>query len=90
MHPFVLLYACFSRWLQVLEKVCDSEVRVPRPAWPALRKWMAVLGNPKASAAARKKAIVAVARQLALNLWRLFTGQASAETLGLIYVQKRD
>ena len=40
---------------------------------------MAVLAHPGRSAAARKKAIVAIARQLALDLWRLFTGQARAE-----------
>ena len=42
--------------------------------------------NPKASAAARKKAVVAVARQLAVDLWRLFTGQTTADNLGLIYL----
>ena len=40
---------------------------------------MAVLAHPGRSAAARKKAIVAIARQLALDLWLLFTGQARAE-----------
>jgi hypothetical protein len=47
---------------------------------------MAVLANPGRSAAARKKAIVAIARQLAVDLWRLFTGQTRAEKLGLIYL----
>ena len=51
-----------------------------------LRKWMPVLGDAKGSAAARKKAVVAVARQLAVDLWRLFTGQTTAEKLGLIYL----
>ena len=44
-----------------------------QPDYHALRKWAPVLENPKASAAARKKAVVAVARQLAVDLWRLFT-----------------
>jgi len=57
-----------------------------QPDYHALRKWEPVLGNPKASAAARKKAVVAVARQLAVDLWRLFTGQTTAENLGLIYL----
>ena len=47
---------------------------------------MPVLGDASRSAAARKKAIVAVARQLAVDLWRLFTGQTTAEKLGLIYL----
>ena len=47
---------------------------------------MGVLGDRSRSAAARKKAIVAVARQLAVDLWRLFTGQTTAENLGLIYL----
>ena len=33
--------------------------------------------------AVRKKAIVAVARRLAVDLWRLHTGRCSAEQLGL-------
>ena len=57
-----------------------------QPDYHALRKWEPVLGNPKASAAARKKAVVAVARQLAVDLWRLFTGQTTADNLGLIYL----
>jgi hypothetical protein len=36
-----------------------------------------------ATGAARKKAIVAVARQLAVDLWRVRTGRCKPETLGL-------
>ena len=36
-----------------------------------------------ATGAARKKAIVAVARQLAVDLWRIRTGRVRPETLGL-------
>ena len=57
-----------------------------QPEYHALRKWMPVLGDAKGSATARKKAAVAVARQLAVDLWRLFTGQTTAEKLGLIYL----
>jgi Transposase len=39
--------------------------------------------KPRATGAARKKAIVAVARQLAVDLWRIHTGRLSAESLGL-------
>ena len=38
----------------------------------------------QATGAARKKAIVAVARQLAVDLWRLHTGRVQADALGLI------
>ena len=51
-----------------------------QPDYHALRKWAPALENPRASAAARKKAVVAVA------LWRLFTDQTIAENLGLIYL----
>ena len=57
-----------------------------QPDYHALRKWAPVLQNPRASAAARKKAVVAVARQLAVDLWRLFTDQTTAGNLGLIYL----
>jgi len=46
---------------------------------------MAVLGDATRSAAVRKEAIGAVVRQLAVDLGRLFTGQTTAEQLGLIY-----
>jgi hypothetical protein len=48
-------------------------------------KWQQTLRRGAlATGAARKKAIVAVARQLAVDLWRIRTGRVSAETLGLI------
>jgi transposase len=57
-----------------------------QPDYQGLKKWLPVLGDPGRSAAARKKAIVAIARQLAVDLWRLFTGQTTADKLGLIYL----
>ena len=47
-----------------------------------VKKWWHVFGNPKATRAARKKAIVAIARQLAVDLWRWRTGRTQPETLG--------
>ncbi|NOS70420.1 MAG: IS110 family transposase, partial [Verrucomicrobia bacterium] len=47
-----------------------------------VKKWGHVFGNPKATKAARKKAIVAMARQMAVDLWRWRTGRARAETFG--------
>jgi transposase len=47
-----------------------------------VKKWQPIIGNPKATRAARKKAIVAIARQLAVDLWRWRTGRISPEELG--------
>jgi transposase len=40
-----------------------------QPNYRGMRRWGAVLYDPRAPAAARKKAIVALARQLAVDLW---------------------
>jgi len=53
---------------------------------PLVKKWWPVLGNPKATKAAKKKAIVAMARQMAVDLWRWRTGRATPETFGWIMV----
>jgi transposase len=56
-----------------------------QPNYKPIVKWRATLAKGAlATGAARKKAIVAVARQLAVDLWRIRTGRLSAETLGLI------
>jgi transposase len=47
-----------------------------------VKKWGRVVCNPKATKAAKKKAIVAMARQMAVDLWRWRTGRAKAETFG--------
>lgn len=51
-----------------------------------IKKWWPVFGNPRASKAARKKAIVAVARQLAVDLWRWRTGRVKPQDLGWVMV----
>jgi len=56
-----------------------------QPNYHPLRKWRQILAKGAlATGAARKKAIVAVARQLAVDLWRIKTGQLRSEELGLI------
>ena len=56
-----------------------------QPEYRAVKKWRHLLAKGAlATGAARKKAIVAVARQLAVDLWRIRTGRLSAEKLGLI------
>jgi transposase len=54
-----------------------------QPAYPPLQRWRPVLFSPKAGGAAKKKAIVAVGRRLAIDLWRLNTGRSTRARLGL-------
>ena len=56
-----------------------------QPGYRGLQRWREVLGpgTAKTSGAARKKAIVALARRLAVDLWRIATGRVKAEELGL-------
>jgi transposase len=55
-----------------------------QPNYRAVRKWKERLSKGAlTTGAARKKAIVALARQLAVDLWRVRTGRLSAEALGL-------
>jgi hypothetical protein len=49
---------------------------------PLVQKWWPILGNPKATKAARKKAIAEIVRQMAVDVWRWRTGRVSPETLG--------
>ena len=52
--------------------------------YPPVKKRLAVLAKgAKATGAQRKKAIVAVARHLAVDLWRVHTGRLTAQQLGL-------
>ncbi|MDB6030269.1 MAG: Transposase family protein [Verrucomicrobiales bacterium] len=54
-----------------------------QPDYQPVKKCMAIFKNPKATGAAKKKAIVAVGRHIAIDLWRLNTGRTSAEKLCL-------
>lgn len=55
-----------------------------QPEYKPIIKWRRVLAQGAlATGAARKKAIVAVARQLAVDLWRIRTGRLQPEQLGL-------
>jgi transposase len=54
------------------------------PGWRGLRKFAEVLGpQAKASGAKKRKAIVACARLLMIDLWRLHPGSATLQGLGL-------
>jgi len=54
-----------------------------QPEYPPLKKWRPVLLNSRATGAQKKKAIVAVGRKLAIDLWRINTGRSTAAKLGL-------
>ncbi len=54
-----------------------------QPQYVVLRRWGPVLQDKRSNAAARKKAIVAVARHLAIDLWRIAIGRKKAQELGL-------
>ena len=55
-----------------------------QPECKLLQKWKHILYEPTASKGARKKAIIAVARQLFVDLWRWQTNQVTPEELGWI------
>lgn len=56
-----------------------------QPNYKPVVKWRQILAKGAlATGAARKKAIVAVARQLAVDLWRIKTGRLRPDQLGLI------
>jgi len=52
-----------------------------QPDYPAIVKFLAKAKGQRT----RRRAIVAVARQLAIDLWRINTGRASAQEVGLSY-----
>jgi transposase len=56
-----------------------------QPQYRGMQRWQSVLGLgvPKQGGGARQKAIVALARQLAVDLWRIATGRVAAADLGL-------
>jgi len=54
-----------------------------QPDYKPVQRWWPVLASRQASSASRKKAIVAIGRRLAIDLWRLNTGRTTVEKLGL-------
>lgn len=55
-----------------------------QPQYPPIKKRLGILAKgARATGAQRKKAIVAVARRLAVDLWRIHTGRKTAAELGL-------
>jgi hypothetical protein len=83
-------------WVDVLkmldEKICQAKVGLEmvwrmvlfQPQYKPVQKWQEVLrgGNP----ALKKKAVVAIGRQLIVDLWRLETGRVTAQELNLVMI----
>lgn len=65
------------RWLLV--ELAWRVLRYQPHYWKALKMQEALLGNKSR----RKQAVVAIARQLAVDMWRMATGQTTPEKLGL-------
>jgi transposase len=55
-----------------------------QPQYHAVQKWQEILGGK--NRALKKKAVVAIGRQLMVDLWRLQTGRATAQQLGLVMI----
>ena len=53
-----------------------------QPESKLVKKWQPVLGRPQVHKGARKKAIVAIARQMAVDLWRWKTKRAEPADFG--------
>jgi transposase len=53
----------------------------------SVQKWKHILLNPKAHARLRKRAIVALARQLVIDLWAWQTGRKTPTQLGWIMTE---
>ena len=52
-----------------------------------VKKWGFVLNNPQAQSRARRRAIIAFARQLLVDLWRWKTGRRTSEQFGWIMTE---
>ena len=65
--------------------LCEMAWRLLRhqPGYRGVKKWRERLG-PRASAAQKKQALVALARTFGVDWWRICTGRTTPESLGLI------
>jgi transposase len=57
-----------------------------QPQCRAVQRWRHVLLNPQAALRQRKRALIALARQLAVDIWRWQTGRVTPEQLGWVMV----
>jgi transposase len=56
-----------------------------QPQYPPVQKWQEVLGCSNRTL--KKKAVVAIGRQLMVDLWRMQTGRVTAKELNLVMVR---
>ena len=57
-----------------------------QPQSKAVQRWGHLLLNPRAATRQKKRALVALARQLAVDIWRWQTGRVTPEQLGWVMV----
>lgn len=55
-----------------------------QPGYKAVQKWQSILGAGQSRPRQRKRAIVALSRQLAVDLWKWQTGRVTAQELGWV------
>jgi len=58
-----------------------------QPHYRGVQKWGHILRDRRVHRKLRKRAIVALARQLAVDIWKWQTGRATAEQLGWVLIQ---
>lgn len=73
-----------NRRLRPLLVECMWRLLRFQPEYRVVKKWKPLLADSKATGARRKKIIVAMARQFAVDWWRIQTGRVRAEDLGLV------
>ena len=61
-----------------------------QPGYWVVKKFKVRMDRARAGSVVRKKMIVAMARLIAVDLWRLYTGQTTAAKLGLICKNPKD
>lgn len=57
-----------------------------QPQCKAVQRWRHLLLNPQAAARQKKRALVALARQLAVDIWRWQTGKVTPHQLGWVMI----
>jgi transposase len=72
-----------NRRLRPLLVECMWRLSRSQPNYQLVKRWRPLLLDPKATSSRRKKIIVAMARQFAVDWWRVRTGRLTAESLGL-------
>jgi transposase len=73
-----------NRRLRPILVECLWRLRVLQPNYRLVRKWSSAFHDPKTTKSRRKKIIIAMARQFAIDWWRLRTGRVQAGELGLV------